>query len=481
MHRCMLLLCCLFLLVASPARAVTLDDPRYHDQWALAQIGAPCAWAITTGSTAVTVAVVDSGVDFTHPDLQGRLRSDGYDFVENDGDPTDENGHGTHIAGVIAATLGNAEGGAGLAPGVQILPVRVMDARGFGPDAAIAAGIRYAVARGARVINLSLGATLMISAETESAAVMAAIRAARAADVLVVVSAGNDFVPLPNAIAGRQPDALVVAALDNAGRKADFSNSGPWVAVSAPGVAILSTLPTRAVYLTSQLPPAERMRQGYDTMTGTSQATPFVTALAALLFSVHPEWSADEVARSIRSSAADVRAQNADSALGAGRIDACAALTGAASLPAVPRTTALRAVLDPRGVATLLLVALAGLAVPLLLVARRQRRTRPAARAAAPGSWGWVEIIDGPGARSRHALRGRTVLIGRSTACQISIIGDASVSRLHAQLVFADGQILISDAGSSHGIWHGSVRLRALTAVSRGTTLRLGQTHLRIS
>ncbi|HMO58899.1 MAG TPA: S8 family peptidase, partial [Roseiflexaceae bacterium] len=288
------------LLLAQPAAAQVTDppqDPRYAEQWALQALGAPCAWGTTIGRTEVIVAVIDSGVDPAHPDLVDRLLS-GRDFVDGDDDPTDTNGHGTNVAGIIAATLNNAEGIVGLAPGISILPVRVMNDRGYGSDRAIARGIRYAADEGARVINLSLGATLMISAEQESAEVMRAIRYAQDRDVLVVVAAGNDFVPLPNAIVGDNPDVLVVAAVDPYDRKADFSNSGPWVAVSAPGVQILSTMPTYEVYLTSRaVPRDERFRNGYDFMSGTSQATPFVSALAALLFSAHPEWDARQGAQ----------------------------------------------------------------------------------------------------------------------------------------------------------------------------------------
>ncbi|HWQ13286.1 MAG TPA: S8 family peptidase, partial [Roseiflexaceae bacterium] len=332
-----LLLALLLPALAASAQELRPNDPGFADQWALERVGAPCAWARTTGSAAITVAVVDSGVDMGHPDLIGRLRDDGRDFVDGDDDPSDENGHGTNVAGVIAATLDNAEGVAGLAPGVSILPVRVMNRKGFGSDRSIARGIRFAADQGARVINLSLGATLMIGAETESEQVTSAIRYAQEQGALVVVAAGNDFVPLPNAIVGDNPDVLVVAATDPDDHKADFSNSGPWVNIAAPGVQILSTMPTYEVYLTGpEIPRDERFRQGYDYMSGTSQAAPFVSALAALLFSAHPEWDAPQVAQHIRDTAADISRLNRDVELGGGRIDACLAL---GDIPAQPLPT----------------------------------------------------------------------------------------------------------------------------------------------
>ncbi|GAB4207445.1 MAG: hypothetical protein OHK0022_35670 [Roseiflexaceae bacterium] len=331
---------------ASAQNITQPSDPLFDEQWALPHVGSSCAWGYTIGSDSVTVAVVDSGVDMTHPDLVDRLRDDGRDFVDGDRDPSDENGHGTNVAGVIAATLDNAEGIAGLAPGVRILPIRVMNARGFGSDRAIERGIRYAADQGAQVINLSLGATLSIGADSESLEISSAIRYAQSRGSLVVVAAGNDFVPLPNAIVGDNPDVLVVAATDENDRKAAFSNSGPWIAVTAPGVHILSTMPTYEVYLTSdQVPRDERFQQNYDYMSGTSQATPYVSALAALLFSANPDWGADQVAAAIRQSAVDISQQNrklwAQGYLGSGRIDACAALNAAVGSRPEPTAVAI--------------------------------------------------------------------------------------------------------------------------------------------
>jgi hypothetical protein len=250
--------------------------------------------------------------------------------VDGDDDPSDENGHGTNVAGIIAATIDNGQGGVGLAPGVKILPVRVMNAKGAGTDRSIARGIRFAADQGAQVINLSLGATLTIDAETVSEQVTSAIRYAQGKGALVIVAAGNDFLPLENAIVGENPDVLVVAATDQNDVKADFSNSGPWIGITAPGVHILSTMPTYDVYLTSQVPREERFQKNYDYMTGTSQATPLVSGLAALLFSAHPDWDAAQVEQAIKDSAADISRQNVSLAregyLGSGRIDACQAL-----------------------------------------------------------------------------------------------------------------------------------------------------------
>jgi type VII secretion-associated serine protease mycosin len=326
------------LIGATHAQSTTPNDPHYGEQWALEIVGAPCAWGYTTGSDSVTVAVLDSGVDLTHPDLVGRLRDDGYDFADDDDDPSDENGHGTHVAGIIAATLDNAEGVVGLAPSIQVLPVRVLDEEGSSDDPvrSIADGIRYATEQGANVINMSLGMTYMGDENDISPEIASALETAQQQGVLVVIASGNSFVPLPNVVASNNPDVMVVAASDDTDTVTPYSNTGPWVDVLAPGEHIYSTMPTYEVLLTSdQLSPMERLSQNYDYMSGTSMAAPYVSALAALLFSAHPDWSADQVQEAIKSNAfAGVYANHPEiyerlQFLGTGRIDACAALEDA--------------------------------------------------------------------------------------------------------------------------------------------------------
>lgn len=544
LHACtLLLLAALIAPVTAIAQGVPKpNDPGFDDQWALELIGAQCAWGYTLGRADVTVAVIDSGIDLTHPDLVDHLRSDGHDFVDGDDDPSDENGHGTNVAGIIAATINNAEGVVGLAPEVSILPVRVMNERGSGSDRAIARGIRFAAERGAQVINLSLGATLMIGADTESAQVTAAIRDAQEQGALVVVSAGNDFVQLPNAIVGDNPDVLVVAASDQRDRKADFSNSGEWIAVTAPGVHILSTMPTYEVYLTSDaLPRGERFQQDYDYMSGTSQAAPYVSALAALLFSAHPDWDARQVAAALKSSAADISRSNPRlferGVLGSGRIDACQALGGelaAAETPVPlptaappdpteagnttvpeptpgPRPTVVRATPEQpatpvetpseaggiersitAGVAlcgTLLLLALL---LPFVLHFRRraaqqappaqaQQPVRPAigANAATLPAWGALSVISGPGEARRYALAGGEITIGREPGCTITLAGDSAVSRRHAIIRNDTVQISVMDAGSTHGTFLNGERVSGPVMVRRGDVLKVGLTLLR--
>ncbi|MFQ3631161.1 S8 family serine peptidase [Roseiflexus sp.] len=502
----------LAILLAAPLSSP--NDPRFDEQWALRHVGATCAWSRTTGNAEVIVAVVDSGVDPDHPDLAARLRSDGYDFVDDDADPRDENGHGTHVAGIIAAILDNNEGIAGLAPNVTILPVRVMNRRGTGRDPAIARGIRFAADRGAKVINLSLGATLTLNADEPSVLVNDAIIYAQQQGALVVVAAGNDAVPLPNAIAVDNPDVLVVAATDQRDRKAPFSNSGPWIAVSAPGVNILSTMPTYEVFLTSdELPRDERFRNDYDYMSGTSQATPYVSALAALLFSANPDWSAAQVAETIRANARDIRDLNPRFEMGTGRIDACKSFGGPPAEQAPP--PALRdAAPNSESLLGLLALCVCGIVLALTLTvitiigAGRRRAPRPAPapvpvpvyvpppppappqpyqptptastpQPAPSGAWGTLSVIAGAAQPRTYPLNRAELVIGRSEECQIVLIGDGSVSRRHAIIRNNGRQVTVEDAGSSHGTYLNGVRIVQPTPVRRGDVLQVGQTQLR--
>jgi subtilisin family serine protease len=498
----LLLLLSLSLPALSAAQGGAPSDPLYTKQWALERVGAPCAWAITTGREDVIVAVVDSGVDMGHPDLQGRLRKDGFDFVDNDGDPGDENGHGTHVTGIIAATLNNAEGGAGLAPSVQVLPVRVMSAEGVGGDRRIAAGISYAVDKGARVINLSLGSTLLLATPESSPLISRAIRRALDAGIVVVVAAGNDFVPLPNAIVGKNDDVLVVAAATRDDHKAVFSNSGPWVDVVAPGERILSTMPTYPVFLTSAaLPEDERFSQGYDYMSGTSQAAPFVSALAALVISQHPEWTVAQVTGAITAASADIY-PNMPSyyrrlrLLGSGRIDACATLGGANS-----SSNSLTALLVDQPALALGL----GAAGMLLLVGSLAwahtswRRRRPIAPrpslawvqppasspnigdtlVAAGSAWGRLLVLQGKSVAAEYALSTPSVVIGRSQDATVTITGDSTISRGHARLTFLGGRAQIVDLDSSHGTQVNGRKIAGPTTLRSGDLITLGQTTLR--
>jgi subtilisin family serine protease/subtilase family serine protease len=244
-----------------------------------ADIDAPEAWGLSTGSPSVVVAVIDTGIDYNHPDLASRFGG-GYNYVSGNFDPLDDHGHGTHVAGTIAAGLENltgspatAEGVVGVAPQARILAYKVCAGDGTCTDAAVIAAIGRAVADGAKVINMSLGAS------EYSQALADAVQAAWSAGVVIVAGAGNDGTTSPFYPAALD-NVVAVGAFDEEHRRASFSNYGSWVDISAPGSNILSTYPLSKC--------EEAATPGeigcYAWLSGTSMATPHVAGAAALLW-----------------------------------------------------------------------------------------------------------------------------------------------------------------------------------------------------
>jgi thermitase len=237
------------------------NDSYYSYQYGPQKIDAPPAWDVTSGNPQVKIAVVDTGIQLNHPDLAGKIVA-GRDFVQNDDIPDDENGHGTHVAGIAAAVTNDGIGIAGVAPNVSLMPVRVLDSSGAGSLSAVANGILYAANQGAQVINLSLGAP------QGAYSLLYAVTYAWNKGSVIVAAAGNDGAEEPNYPA-YYPNVIAVASTDSSDRRSSFSNYGQWVDVAAPGSDILST------YLGSR----------YAYLSGTSMASPHVAGLAALLAS----------------------------------------------------------------------------------------------------------------------------------------------------------------------------------------------------
>jgi subtilisin family serine protease len=292
----------LYLPVASRAWEMRLDpdDPDYvvGFQWGLEMVRAPAAWYVSTGY-AVTVAVVDTGVDLAHPDLVDSLVA-GWDIVGDDASPTDGHGHGTHVAGIVGAATNNALGVAGMGWGTKVMPVRVLDDRGEGDVWSVAQGIRYAVDHGARVINLSLGG------DSGGESLADAIVYAQDRGAIVIAAAGNQNTSAPFYPAAYE-GVIGVSATNASDEKASFSNYGAYVDVAAPGDSIYSTL---------------RRPAGYGYMSGTSMAAPMVSGLAALLWTHHPEASAAQIVAAIKDGAADLGSEGWDPIYGWGRISA---------------------------------------------------------------------------------------------------------------------------------------------------------------
>jgi subtilisin family serine protease len=296
------------------------NDTSYPSQQPyLTRIGAPTAWDVANTGAATVVAVLDTGVDRDHPDLAPNLVA-GRDIVNADTDPTDDNGHGTAVAGVVGAATGNGAGIAGVAWNAKVMPVKVLGADGTGFDADIASGITWATDNGADIINLSLGGP------GSSTVLEQAVDYALAQDVLVVAAAGNEASDEPSFPAAI-PGVVAVTATDAQGRFAWFSNHGPWVTLAAPGINVVTT--------TSAPGPAMATGQ----RTGTSFSSPIVAGVAALLRERHPGWAWDKVAYELVRTARDAGPAGVDDAYGFGLVDAAAALDvgshGAISAPNV--------------------------------------------------------------------------------------------------------------------------------------------------
>lgn len=298
--------------------AAVPDDPRYSDQAPyLELIHLPDAWELSRGAEDLTLAVVDSGVDFDHPDLVGRLLP-GRNFATLGPAPNDDMGHGTRIATIAAANADDGSGMAGIAWRGKILPVKVLGGDGSGRSADIAAGITWAAAQGADVINLSFGAN-----RGADEVLQEAIEFAQSRDAVIVAAVGNDGQRMP--LVPASVDGVIgVASVDAAGNFAPFSNYGSWVDLAAPGVDIVSG----------------SLNGTYPLMTGTSASTAFVSGIALLARARFPQESAEQIGQRLRSSARDAGAPGFDEFYGHGVVDALDALD-APDAPGGPRPTPL--------------------------------------------------------------------------------------------------------------------------------------------
>ena len=284
-------------------------DPDYTDpvkSYGLRRINAESAWDVIKGSAAITVAVVDSGLSMTHLEFTGRIMP-GWDFVNGDADPSDDQGHGTHVAGIIASAMDNGAGLTGLAPEVNIMPVKVLNAANTGTWTDIAAGIVYAADHGAQIINLSLGGPV------DDIILLDAVQYATGKGVFLAAAAGNipDGGPFYPA---SYDEAVSVTATNSDDVRWTSSNYGDSIDVAAPGAAIWNTVWTSA------------NPQAYASKNGTSMATAYVSGLAALLLSANPTLTTADLRQILQQSAADLGDPGWDPLYGYGRIDAGAAL-----------------------------------------------------------------------------------------------------------------------------------------------------------
>jgi subtilisin family serine protease len=298
------------------------NDPRYPEQWALPKIEAPAAWALARGMAA-PIAIIDTGLDLDHGDLQAKLWVNpgeipgngldddgngyvddvhGYDIRNDDATPQDDNGHGSHVGSIAAASSNDAFGVAGVAWDTPLMAVKVLHSNRDGTWADVAEGVIYAADNGARIINLSLGGT------SPNATLELAVTYALSKGCLLVAAAGNNSgaVLYP----ARLPGVVAVAATTSTDQVWSGSSRGPEVDLAAPGVGVLGCDSAGSWYL----------------LTGTSMAAPHVAGVAALIWGLRPELPRPEPLTIMRATADDIGAPGEDDNSGAGRLNARAAV-----------------------------------------------------------------------------------------------------------------------------------------------------------
>ncbi len=280
------------------------NEAELGAQWGLQKMMVAEAWNITTGSSSVTVAILDTGVDANHPDLIDRIVP-GYDFVNGkEGIPDDDYGHGTQMAGIIAGEGLNGAGISGVNLKCTVLPVKVIDANGIGATTDIVEGLLYAADHGAQVVNMSFGGY------TYSGMLNDAIQYAHNKNVVIVAAAGNEDTDTP-AYPAAFPHVLAVTATGPDDQKWPEANFGNHVALAAPGVGILTTT----------------SNGGYGYGTGTSHAAAMVSGVAALLKAKNTGYSNVQIEKQLQASADDLGAKGRDTTFGAGRVNAYRALS----------------------------------------------------------------------------------------------------------------------------------------------------------
>lgn len=295
--------------------------------WGVDRIDAELVWSGTEDGTDVVVdrnagsgiriAILDTGIDYSHPDLDGNYAG-GYDFVNNDADPKDDNGHGTHVAGIIAAE-DNDMGVIGVAPYADIYAVKVLGESGCGCVSTVIAGIEWAVDNKMHIISMSLGT------DRPSRSLKDACDTAYKKSLLLVAASGN-YASTKILYPAAYSSVIAVGATDENDNLASFSNYGSKQELVAPGVNINSTMPTYEVYLTRE----KGKKTGYDTLSGTSMSTPMVSGVAALVWASNPSLTNIDVRNRLDNTAEDLGEVGKDSVFGYGLVDAFAAASSEA-------------------------------------------------------------------------------------------------------------------------------------------------------
>ncbi len=299
------------------------DDPKLNDQWGVAKVRADeawwlAAWLLAEGNMPKNnkpIAIIDSGIDLLHPDLAGKIIR-GHDYIDGDDFPSDENGHGTHVAGIAAANFSNGEGIAGISWNSDILAIRISGKDGRSTLTNTIGAIDEAASKGAKIINMSFENPLLVAQEKDL--MQRAVKRAHEKGSLFVAAAGN----INSGILSTSPAELDHVMAIGATNASDGrwvvngikgSNYGSWIDMAALGDKIVSTFPTGTVELSE----SEGCPKNYCALSGTSMAAPFVSGAAAVLWSFYPNWTPDQIVERLKKTAKPLPSQQ----LGAGRLD----------------------------------------------------------------------------------------------------------------------------------------------------------------
>ncbi|HEX2062967.1 MAG TPA: S8 family serine peptidase, partial [Acidimicrobiales bacterium] len=282
-----------------PLALNTPNDPRFSDQYGPQRVGAPQAWDMTMGDQDARLCVLDTGVRYTHEEIAGARWLGGTDYVNEDSDPMDDDGHGTHVTGIAAGAVNNGKGVAGMG-NVGIYGVKVLDDKGKGAWSGVASGIAWCADRGGRaVINMSLGAS------SDATVLQDGVKYAAGKGALMVAAAGNsgscsNCVDYP----AKYGEVIAVTCTTSTDKQCSFSSDGPESELAAPGNSILSL--------------GNSSDTAYTSISGTSMSTPHVAGAAALVWSQHTQLSADQLRERLRGSARDLGAVGWDEVYGYG-------------------------------------------------------------------------------------------------------------------------------------------------------------------
>lgn len=297
----------------------TGEDIQHHQKrlmplsqttpWGVQKIRADQVWPSGNKGTGIKVGIVDTGIDYNHEDLKNNYKG-GYNFVANTSDPFDDYGHGTHVAGTVAA-LDNGIGVVGVAPEAWLYAIKVLDSQGSGSYTNIISGLQWCLDNGMQVVNMSFGGSSFSQALSDICDKL------NNAGILLVAAAGNsggssgqDTIGYP----AKFPSVMAIAATDSNDARASFSSVGPELSVAAPGVNVPSTVPTGSCKLCDT--------SGYKQLSGTSMSTPHVVGTTALIMKANPNMTNTDIRKAIENTAIDLGNQGHDDLYGWGRIDA---------------------------------------------------------------------------------------------------------------------------------------------------------------